>query len=138
MPISSRKKGLCLQRGESLFEGIQHIAAQVIHNTLAQIAHPARVRARDVHDVRLCTKFLRAALRLLRPMLTKDAFQREEKLLKAAAARLSFQRDITVARRTLEKLAARSRARPNRKPLSCWPSAAWKQTSRAKNNRISR
>jgi CHAD domain-containing protein len=79
----------------------------MIHDTAGRIAHPARVRSRDVHQVRVCVKFLRAILRLLHPVIGGDLFRREDKRLQAAAARLSFQRDITVARRTLEKLAAR-------------------------------
>jgi CHAD domain-containing protein len=115
MPISAKTQELRLLPGESPFAGLQRIAAHSVHQTLTQITFPSRVRANDLHDVRVCIKFLRALLRLVRPMLDKAVFRSEDKRLKAVSAQLSFRRDVTVARRTLQRLAARAGATPEDK-----------------------
>lgn len=86
-------------------------------------AHPDPVVA--VHETRKCLKRMRALLRLVRPGLGPESWQRENGALRDAAARLSALRDGDVALQTiarlridaprplalaLDRLAARSRA----------------------------
>jgi CHAD domain-containing protein len=67
--------------------------------------NPTTDGAEDLHFVRVTIKRLRAILRLIRPVIKKRAFDRENVRLRTAARRLSIARDADVARKTLATLA---------------------------------
>ena len=89
------------------------IAIGLIDTALDKINRPAAQRSEDLHSVRVTIKRLRAILRLIRPVISKVAFTRENAHLRKAARRLAFSRDTTIARKTLDAL-SRSVSRPDR------------------------
>jgi CHAD domain-containing protein len=56
-----------------------------------------------VHDLRVALKKMRALLRLIRTEIPREAFRREDLLLKRAAGRLAPHRDAAVIQQTLNK-----------------------------------
>ncbi len=89
---------------EAVGEGLARIAGTLIESALTRIQQPRTNRAEDVHQVRLTLKWLRAVLRLIRPVIPETDFKQETERLKKAAERLAFSRDLTVARQTVGKL----------------------------------
>jgi CHAD domain-containing protein len=89
---------------ESAKAGVLRIATALIEAALKR----ARVRGgdpgADVHLFRTTSKRLRALLQLVRPVIAKPAFARENARLKRAAARLAPFRDRAVADATLKSL----------------------------------
>lgn len=95
---------LVLCRNESVSAGLRRIVDELINSALACIKEPSTDREEDLHQVRLAIKRLRAILRLLRPLVSKTFFKRENACLRTAARRLARLRDLAVARRTLEQV----------------------------------
>jgi CHAD domain-containing protein len=93
-----------LHADEAVRTGVLRVADVLIENAGNRIKHPARDSAQDIHAIRVIIKRLRALLRLLRPVLNKTFFDRENARLRAAAHRLSFAREADVARHTLATL----------------------------------
>lgn len=59
----------------------------------------------EIHSARKHMKAARATLRLLRPLLTDEAYRRENRILRDAARALSAARDDTVLLKTLGEIA---------------------------------
>jgi len=95
---------LVLCRNESVSAGLRRIVDELIKSAIACIKEPSREREEELHQVRLAIKRLRAILRLLRPLVSKTFFKRENARLRSAARRLARLRDLSVARRTLEQV----------------------------------
>jgi CHAD domain-containing protein len=93
-----------LHADEPVRTGVLRVADILIENAGNRFKHPARDSAEDIHAIRVIIKRLRALLRLLRPVLNKQVFDRENARLRAAAHRLSFAREADVARDTLAML----------------------------------
>lgn len=74
-------------------------------------------RTETVHLIRTTVKQFRALLRLLRPLISEEAFARENARLKTAANRLASGRDQAVAQQTLTTLAAAADDGPHREAL---------------------
>ena len=91
-------------RNESVSAGLGRIVDELIKNAIACVKQPSTDREEDLHQVRLAIKRLRAILRLLRPLVSKTFFKRENTRLRFAARRLARLRDLAVARRTLEQV----------------------------------
>ena len=103
---------------EPVRAGLLRIAAALIGTARERIAHPSSDRGEDVHDVRTAIKRLRALLRLIRPVIGKTRFTREDGRLRNAARQLAVAREHTVARRTLAALAATAPRRRERQALA--------------------
>jgi len=87
-------------------------ALGLIDKALDRIKRPAALRGEDLHAVRIAIKRLRAILRLIRPVISKTFFNRENAHLKKASRRLAFSRDTTIARKTIESLSQSAPRRP--------------------------
>jgi CHAD domain-containing protein len=83
---------------------LRRIVDELITSAIACINERSTDREEDLHQVRLAIKRLRAILRLLRPLVSKTFFKRENTRLRFAARRLARLRDLAVARRTLEQV----------------------------------
>ena len=122
MPVKAAQLVLC--RNESVSAGLRRIVDELITSAIACIEERSREREEDLHQVRLAIKKLRAILRLLRPLVSKTFFKRENARLRSAARRLARLRDLAVARRTLEqvtdKLASFHRTLQSRKSLKAF------------------
>ncbi len=102
MPVKAPQLVFC--RNESVSAGLRRIVDELIKSAIACIKQPSTDREEDLHQVRLAIKRLRAILRLLRPLVSKTFFKRENARLRSAARRLARLRDVAVARRTLEQV----------------------------------
>jgi len=99
-----KKLDVSLHADEPLRAGLIRVADCLIKNAVDRIRCPTDDRGEDLHLVRVTIKRLRAMLRLIRPVVSKTAFDRENVRLRTAARRLSVARDADVARQTLEML----------------------------------
>src|SRR3984893_2317391 len=102
MPVKAPQLVFC--RNESVSAGLRRIVDELIKSAIACIKEPSTEREEDLHQVRLAIKRLRAILQLLRPLVSKTFFKRENARLRSAARRLARLRDLAVARRTLEQV----------------------------------
>jgi CHAD domain-containing protein len=93
-----------LHADEPLRAGLLRIGDSLIQNAADRIMCPTSDPGEDVHLVRVTIKRLRALLRLIRPVISRTAFDRENKRLRKAASRLSSARDLDIARQTLATL----------------------------------
>jgi hypothetical protein len=91
-------------RNEVVSAGLRRIVDDLIKSAIVRIKQPSTDREEDLHQVRLVIKRLRAILQLLRPLVSKTFFKRENARLRSAARRLARLRDLAVARRTLEQV----------------------------------
>lgn len=96
---------MTLRADEPVKAGILRLADALIDDALRRSRHPSRDLVEDVHFFRTTTKRLRALLQLVRPVISKTAFARENAWLKKAACRLAASRDGAVAGETLKTLA---------------------------------
>ena len=102
--MSVKAPQLVFCRNESVSAGLRRIVDELIKSAIACIKEPSTEREEDLHQVRLAIKRLRAILQLLRPLVSKTFFRRENARLRSAARRLARLRDLAVARRTLEQV----------------------------------
>ena len=101
-----KKLDVSLQADEPLKTGLLRVADCLIKNAQDRIRNPTNDREKDLHFVRVMIKRLRAILRLIRPVISETAFDRENIRLRTAGRSLSAARDADVARQTLAKLPA--------------------------------
>jgi len=87
MPVKAPQLVFC--RNESVSAGLRRIVDELIKSAIACIKQPSTDREEDLHQVRLAIKRLRAILRLLRPLVSKTFFKRENARLRSAARRLA-------------------------------------------------
>src|SRR5258708_24061903 len=99
MAVKSAQLVFC--RNESVSAGLRRIVDELSNSAIARIKEPSTNRE---EDVRLAIKRLRAILRLVRPLVSKTFFRRENARLRSAARRLARLRDLAVPRRTLEQV----------------------------------
>ena len=99
-----KKLDVSLHADEPLRAGLLRVADALTLDAVDRIRCSSSDRGEDVHLVRVTIKRLRAMLRLIRPVISKTAFDRENARLRKAARRLSFARDSDVARQTLATL----------------------------------
>jgi CHAD domain-containing protein len=97
---------------EPIAQGVRRIALEQIEIAEAKLASKDDVAA-AVHDARRCLKRLRALLRLIRPALGEDIYEREAERLSGTGRLLSGTRDLDVMRQTLAKLESRFGVLPN-------------------------
>ena len=101
-----------LKLQEPIAQGVRRIGLEQIEIAEAKLASKDDVAA-SVHDARRCLKRLRALLRLVRPVLDEDLYQREAERLSGTGRLLSGVRDLDVMRQTLSKLESRFGEMPN-------------------------
>lgn len=89
---------------ESPQAGVRRIADGSIEAALRRARHPTRDPAEDVHFFRTTTKRLRALLQLIRPVIARTTFERENARLKSAAMHLAPFRERSVIGTTLQAL----------------------------------
>jgi CHAD domain-containing protein len=92
-----------LRRHETLRHGLLRSAEGLI-NLVTAHAEESEDEEEVLHRFRTTIKRLRAWLRLIRPAVASDFFDRENKRLKTAAGLLAGTRDSEVARETLKAL----------------------------------
>ena len=109
---------------ESVRDGLVRISGELIQKAVARIDHGGKNRAEDLHQVRLTMKRLRASLRLVRPVISKALFRRENRRLKRIASSLSSFRDATVSWHTIGRLARSASDKRDRKALALALSAS--------------
>jgi CHAD domain-containing protein len=83
------------------------IALALVRRALASLERTSANPARDAHQTRVALKALRAIFRLVRPVLPKGVYQRENARLREAAKNLGPFRDAAVLRRTLKEAQAK-------------------------------
>jgi CHAD domain-containing protein len=104
METKMKKLDVSLHADEPLRAGLLRVADSLIQKAVDRIRRPTSDRGEDVHLVRVTIKRLRAMLRLIRPVISKTAFDRDNIRLRTAARRLSVARDADVTRQTLAML----------------------------------
>src|SRR6202011_2690696 len=105
MPVKAPQLVFC--RNESVSAGLRRIVDELIKRAIACIKEPSTERDEDLHQVRLAIKRLRDVLRVLREVVSKTFFKRENSRLRSAARRLARLRYLAVARRTLEQVTSK-------------------------------
>ena len=120
MPVKAPQLVFC--RDESVSAGLRRIVDELIKSAIARIKRPSTDREENLHQVRLAIKRLRAILRLLRPLVSKTFFKRENARLRSAARRLAVcailrWRDARL-NRSLASSRAIHRTLQSRKPLN--------------------
>ena len=117
--------GYRLERGESAAEGVR----RVISGRLEKAAERLRENGADgdlpvaIHGARKDLKKARAALRTVRPELSRRDFKRENRRLRDAARMLAASRDAEVKLVTLEALAEDAGPSAPPGPLRIWHDA---------------
>lgn len=92
-----------LKPAQSVRKNLRRLAGRQIEKALGSLADTSDMD-KAVHEVRKCCKRLRALLRLVRPHVAEDAYQRENTRFRDAARPLSEVRDAAVLVETLDKL----------------------------------
>ncbi|MCE9611497.1 MAG: CHAD domain-containing protein [Chthoniobacter sp.] len=93
-----------LHANEATGAGVRRIANAMIGDALRRGRRTERAPTQTVHLFRTTTKRLRALLLLIRPVIARTTFERENARLKRIADRLAPLRDHTVAIETLKSL----------------------------------
>ena len=79
-------------------EGLLRIVDILTGTVVGRVARGTPNAEPTTHEARTAIKKLRALLRLIRPAVSQQSFETEDKRLKGAAARLVFARDAEVSR----------------------------------------
>jgi len=99
-----KKPDVCLHTDESLGVGLLRVAEDLIDSIVGSGQHPEQEEGEYIHHVRTAIKRLRALLRLIRPVVGEQFFNRENARLRKAGRRLAVARDAEVASETLKTL----------------------------------
>ena len=100
----TKSSDMTLHPGESARAGVCRVADSLIQETLGSIRKPGSDPAENVHLIRTTTKRLRAFLRLLRPVISREVCERENARCKRVARQFASARGSSVARETLAAL----------------------------------
>jgi CHAD domain-containing protein len=99
-----KKPDVCLHTDEPLGVGVLRVAEDLIDSIVGSGQHLEQEEGEYIHHVRTAIKRLRALLRLIRPVVGEQFFNRENARLRKAGRRLAVARDAEVARETLKTL----------------------------------
>ncbi len=99
-----KKPDVRLHTDESLGVGVLRVAEDLIDSIVGSGQHPEQEEGEYIHHVRTAIKRLRALLRLIRPVVGEQFFNRENARLRKAGRRLAVARDAEVAGETLKTL----------------------------------
>src|SRR5260370_26580208 len=99
-----KKPDVCLHTDKSLGIGVLRVAEDLINTIVGSGQHPKQEEGEYIHHVRTTIKRLRALLRLIRPVVGEQFFNRENARLRKPGRRLAVARDTEVARETLKTL----------------------------------
>ena len=95
-----------LQFDQDLDDGLRRVASEQLEDALGGLRDPEDP-VKAVHEARKSVKKSRAALRLARPALPKDAYREEDHALRDAGRSLSGARDADVLLETVDALGER-------------------------------
>jgi CHAD domain-containing protein len=98
-----KSPNVSIRRHETLRHGLLR-TIEILINSVTAHSKQSRNGEQSIHRIRTTIKRLRALLRLLRPVVETEFFDRENARLRTAARLLSFARDSEVARDTLKTL----------------------------------
>jgi CHAD domain-containing protein len=96
-----------LKRKESTADGIRRVAHERTRDAVERLRDPDADAVEAVHESRKDMKKLRAALKLVRPELGEEVYDRENARFRAAGRELSDARDAQVRAETVDALAER-------------------------------
>jgi CHAD domain-containing protein len=96
-----------LQNQESVPDGIKRVVLEQLDKALDQTTATNRNQDAAIHDVRVCLKKARAALRLVRPAVDAALFRQENAGFRNAGRRLSAVRDSAAILEIFDKLTDR-------------------------------
>jgi CHAD domain-containing protein len=99
-----KKPDVCLHTDEPLGVGVLRVAEDLIDSIVGSGQYLEQEEGEYIHHVRTAIKRLRALLRLIRPVVGEQFFNRENARLRKAGRRLAVARDAEVARETLKTL----------------------------------
>jgi CHAD domain-containing protein len=101
---------ISLQPHETLRAGLLRVVDLLIDSITEVPSDQSWNAEQDIHEIRTTIKRLRALLRLIRPVIDPELFNRENARLRSAAGLLSLARDTAVACETLKTLAVSNRS----------------------------
>ncbi len=104
---ADRARKYRLRRKEPTAYGVRRVARGRLEDAVEQLRDADADPVEAVHEARKDTKKLRSALRLVRPVLGEQAYERENSRYRDAARRLSGVRDAQVRAETIDGLAER-------------------------------
>jgi CHAD domain-containing protein len=110
-------KAFKLKKKESARKGIRRVARGRVEDAVELLRDPGTDPTEAVHGARKDVKKLRAALRLVRPVIGEKAYRSENERYRDAARELSDVRDAQVRAETLDGLAERF---ADREPPGGW------------------
>jgi CHAD domain-containing protein len=112
--------------------GMRDILHRQLETALAELPL-GRATDEQIHRARKDMKAARATLRLLRPLLSKAAYQHENHALRDAARALSAARDDTVLVKSLEKLSRQMRGSGKRRRLAAFAARLRREAARRRS-----
>jgi CHAD domain-containing protein len=107
-----------LRRREPLAYGVRRVARGRLESAVERLRADDVDEVNAIHDARKDLKKLRSALRMVRPVLGDDTYQRENERYRDAARRLSAARDEQALEETIDALAERF---ADEAPPGGWP-----------------
>ena len=107
-----------LRRREPLAYGVRRVARGRLESAVEHLRADDVDEVNAIHEARKDLKKLRSALRLVRPVLGDDTYQRENERYRDAARRLSAARDEQVLPETIDALSERF---ADEAPPGGWP-----------------
>ena len=118
LTAKGRNISLSLRADEAASAGVMRVCDVLLQNAVKRIEHPSRSREESIHAVRICIKYVRAILRLIRSAIGDSAFRREDQRLKKTASLLASMRDATIGLQTLRGLAKTTSSKKKRSNVS--------------------
>ena len=106
-----------LKRKESEGDGIRRIAHERVEDAVERLRDEDADQVEAVHEARKDMKKLRATLKLVRPVIDKQTYARENERFRDAGRALSDARDAQVRLGTIDGLAERF---PDESPVGGW------------------
>jgi len=103
--------GYTFKRKESVRKNFSRIAIEQVEGALSDLDNSELTQDQRVHQVRKTCKKMRGLLRLVRPALDDETYERENAAFRDAADLLSAVRDADTAMATVDRLATRFPAR---------------------------
>ena len=104
---TSKSSKFRIRKNEPIPEGIKRIVAGQIDKGIERLGSAELDDDEAIHDARVCSKKIRAVLRLVRGELERKAYKRENACFRDAARRLSHVRDTAALVEILDKVRAK-------------------------------
>jgi hypothetical protein len=104
---TSKSSKFRIRKNEPIPEGIKRIVAGQIDKGIERLGSAELDDDEAIHDARVCSKKIRAVLRLVRGELGRKVYKRENACFRDAARRLSHVRDTAALVEILDKVRAK-------------------------------